>query len=266
MDLLVTAAIALVAGIGVGILVSGRLDRPNKRTRILEADLDSTRTELASYRQSALAQFTQTAERFKDLNDAYVALHRQLAESAHRLCGTEIGRLLEEPRTEGQLAADEASTGQDADGGVGETVHRGAIPWSESVAGTAAGADAAGSASEEASAAGRGSDEATDEASRSDGALAEDSGSAPSEDTGQDASSGTEEPPRTPESGAAAAGGNGDGDAAETNEDGERPLTRTEAFRAARAERAAATASGEPRSDDARSDDGGASENRGAAA
>lgn len=264
MDLLVTAAIALVAGIGVGILVSGRLDRPNKRTRILEADLDSTRTELASYRQSALAQFTQTAERFKDLNDAYVALHRQLAESAHRLCGTEIGRLLEEPRTEGQLAADEASTGQDADGGVGETVHRGAIPWSESVAGTAAGADAAGSASEEAGAGDPGSDEAPDGDRRSDGSLAEDSDSAPSEDTGRGASSGTEESRSTPES--AAAADEADGESAQLTEDGERPMTRTEAFRAARADRAATTTGGETRSEDARSDDGAASENRGAAA
>jgi 2',3'-cyclic-nucleotide 2'-phosphodiesterase/3'-nucleotidase len=135
MDLLVTAVVGVIAGIGIGILVSGRLDRPNQRTRALEADLEASRAELTSYRHSALAQFRQTAERIHDLDDSYAALRRQLAASAHELCGSELGRRLEEPRSEDRLSAGESSGATDASG---ETVQRGAIPWSESIADEAA--------------------------------------------------------------------------------------------------------------------------------
>lgn len=225
MDLLVTAVVGVIAGIGIGILVSGRLDRPNQRTRALEADLEASRAELTSYRHSALAQFRQTAERIHDLDDSYAALRRQLAASAHELCGSELGRRLEEPRSEDRLSAGESSGAADTTDASGETVQRGAIPWSESIADEAAD-DTDGDA--ERAVAVDDADDNTDRAAATDG-------------TGGD----TDDTNETP------AGSTGDGD---------RPMTRTEAFRAARAAHAASTAGEEPRGNGAGSEEGAASE------
>ncbi len=240
MDLLVTAVVGVIAGIGIGILVSGRLDRPNQRTRALEADLEASRAELTSYRHSALAQFRQTAERIHDLDDSYAALRRQLAASAHELCGSELGRRLEEPRSEDRLSAGESSGATDASG---ETVQRGAIPWSESIADEAAD-DRAERDIERAVAA----DHADGDTDRA--AVAEDADSdraAVAEDAADD-TQGT------------ASADDTDATSAGSTRDGDRPMTRTEAFRAARAAHAAAGADGKPGGNDAGSDGGAESE------
>ena len=144
--LVVVALISVLVGLGLGILVASRTDRPNPRTRRLESELEALRAESKAYRQSALEQFTQTAERFRELDEAYVALHRQLAESAHRLCGTEVGKMIEAPRTDGELpdGEDEREDGSDRSTGADERAsERGAIPWSGSLEDNSAGEDAA---------------------------------------------------------------------------------------------------------------------------
>ena len=103
-------ALGLAIGLGIGLFIS----RKTGKVRDLQNQLDSTQSELDEYREQVVTQFSETAHKFKTLNDAYVDLHQQLANSASALCGNAAGPLLEAPGSVEKLipaeAADEAST------------------------------------------------------------------------------------------------------------------------------------------------------------
>lgn len=96
--LAIVGLVSIIAGIGLGYVLAGRTDRPNKRSTRLEAELEAAQREHDQYRDTVLEQFTGTAARFQQLNDAYLGLHAQLAESAQRLCGNEIAEMIEAPK------------------------------------------------------------------------------------------------------------------------------------------------------------------------
>ncbi len=102
-------ALGLAIGLGIGLFIS----RKTGKVRDLQDQLASTQSELDEYREQVVTQFSETAHKFKTLNEAYVDLHQQLANSASALCGNAAGPLLEAPGSIEKLipaeAADEAS-------------------------------------------------------------------------------------------------------------------------------------------------------------
>lgn len=103
-------ALGLILGLGIGLFIS----RKTGKVRDLQDQLQGTQSELNEYREQVVTQFSETARKFKTLNDAYGDLHQQLAESANALCGNAAGPLLEAPAGAEKLisaeTADESST------------------------------------------------------------------------------------------------------------------------------------------------------------
>ena len=94
----VVALIALAAGVALGYF-RGKGQDQSERIQTLETALERARTELADYRQDVYQQFSQTAEKFRALDDSYHDLHRQLAESSQILCGDDALPLLPDSRS-----------------------------------------------------------------------------------------------------------------------------------------------------------------------
>jgi len=94
----VVALIALVAGVALGYF-RGKGQDQSERIQTLETALERARTELADYRQEVYQQFSQTAQKFRALDDSYHDLHRQLAESSQILCGDDALPLLPDSRS-----------------------------------------------------------------------------------------------------------------------------------------------------------------------
>ncbi len=98
-------ALGLVLGLGIGLFIS----RKTGKMRDLQEQLQGSESELKEYREQVVTQFSETARKFKSLNDAYTDLHQQLAESASALCGNAAGPLLEAPAGAEKLLTAEAS-------------------------------------------------------------------------------------------------------------------------------------------------------------
>ena len=94
----VVALIALAAGAALGYF-RGKGQDQSERILTLETALERARTELADYRRDVYQQFSQTAEKFRALDDSYHDLHRQLAESSQILCGDDALPLLPDSRS-----------------------------------------------------------------------------------------------------------------------------------------------------------------------
>ena len=72
--------------------------RSHKRTQQLEVEIANTKAAFDSYKNQVVEEFTETAEKFRNLNKSYVDLHHHLAKSADTLCGkSAAGILLEAP-------------------------------------------------------------------------------------------------------------------------------------------------------------------------
>ena len=87
------AGCLLIGGVA-GYFLRGRDKAAIAKAAQLEAELDNAQQELSEYRGQVYNQFAETAERFKQLDESYHALHRQLATSAVALCGDEATPLL----------------------------------------------------------------------------------------------------------------------------------------------------------------------------
>ena len=100
-----------VAGLMVGMLIAGVLARSGKlqkgKLAELRLELTEKEEELSQYKQQVYAQFADTADKFKALDESYHALHRQLASSSVALCGDQATELLTANTT--QRLADEVT-------------------------------------------------------------------------------------------------------------------------------------------------------------
>lgn len=88
-SLILTALIALAAGVGLGMLV-GRNGGHAKHQQDLEKNLVKVKEELDSYQQDVAKHFMDTAKKVGELTQSYRELNQHLAEGAMRLTSTEI--------------------------------------------------------------------------------------------------------------------------------------------------------------------------------
>lgn len=95
--LVVVGVVALVVGTWIGHIIARVRSGAAARIAELEAQLGSARDELSDYKGAVHQQFSETARKFKALDESYHDLHRQLAESAGVLCGEAAGPLLAAP-------------------------------------------------------------------------------------------------------------------------------------------------------------------------
>ncbi len=86
------AAIAMLAGYGLGVLLSRR-DRGTERIRELERQLDEARDEFDAYRGQVSGHFTDTSKHLRDLALQYRTVYEHLAEGARTLCPDSAVRL-----------------------------------------------------------------------------------------------------------------------------------------------------------------------------
>ena len=115
----VIAVSALVVGGLIGYLIKGRDSASREQIAQLEAELEASQSELQDYRQEVVQQFSDTAEKFKTLDESYHALHRQLATSSVALCG-DAGAPLLTAASEPLVAESEVAEVQDHDMPEGE--------------------------------------------------------------------------------------------------------------------------------------------------
>ncbi|MCR9260805.1 MAG: DUF1043 family protein [Pseudomonadaceae bacterium] len=87
------AVISMLVGVALGYYLP--LGNAKKaRVSELETALDSAQQELADYKSEVFSQFATTAEKFRNLDESYQALHQQLARSSVDLCGDAATPLL----------------------------------------------------------------------------------------------------------------------------------------------------------------------------
>ncbi|XOV85194.1 MAG: YhcB family protein [bacterium] len=80
------AVVSLLVGVALGYFLP--LGNAGKaRVNELENALETAQQELADYKGEVYSQFATTAEKFRDLDQSYQALHQQLARSSVDLCG-----------------------------------------------------------------------------------------------------------------------------------------------------------------------------------
>lgn len=94
LELVLVGVVGLLAGLGLGYALSNVKTAQKTQIENLQAELASRDEELANYRAEVVNQFAQTAEKFKNLDDSYHALHQQLATTAVALCGDQATPLL----------------------------------------------------------------------------------------------------------------------------------------------------------------------------
>ena len=90
----VIAAIALLIGTGVGILLSRRLTPDSRRQRELERNLDQLLKRQKDYQHEVVAHFSDTAALLNNLAESYRDVHNHLASGASNLCDDPTGAIL----------------------------------------------------------------------------------------------------------------------------------------------------------------------------
>lgn len=137
--LVVVGVIGLIVGGGLGHLVARVRSGGAARVAELEAQLDSSQEELSSYKSEVYEQFSETARKFKALDQTYHDLQRQLAQSAGALVGEAAGPLLVAPEDASALNFDQVAetTATAAEPAVVETHDLAAEPEADAVEDTA---------------------------------------------------------------------------------------------------------------------------------
>jgi uncharacterized protein len=92
-SLVVVGLIALLVGVGVGILIGRNWMMPEKH-REIEQSLAEAQRELETYQHNVTQHFADTAQKVRDLTQSYKELHEHLALGAMQLTNTEVGRQL----------------------------------------------------------------------------------------------------------------------------------------------------------------------------
>ncbi|MEM9623998.1 MAG: DUF1043 family protein [Pseudomonadota bacterium] len=94
-----------IVGVGATLLLarSGRMQKG--RVQELQAELQAAQDELSDYKREVFGQFAETAEKFRNLDRSYAALHKQLATSSVALCGDQATPLLGQALSDEEAAA-----------------------------------------------------------------------------------------------------------------------------------------------------------------
>ena len=94
-SLLITALFALIAGIGLGAVVSRRLSSDGRKQRDLERSLDELARQQKDYQHQVVEHFTDTAKLLNNLAESYRDVHNHLASGASELCDDDVGKILQ---------------------------------------------------------------------------------------------------------------------------------------------------------------------------
>lgn len=84
--LIVAAAIALVVGLGIGILTGRRSSPAGQKHREVERRLDQVLQDKKAYEDDVVEHFSDTARLLNSLTDSYREVHNHLASGASNLC------------------------------------------------------------------------------------------------------------------------------------------------------------------------------------
>lgn len=87
----VAAILGLLAGIGIGGLLTAWFTPAQQRSRDLARLLQEKTDELKNYQQDVTAHFSQTATLLGELANSYRDVHNHLAQGAHQLAPTQLG-------------------------------------------------------------------------------------------------------------------------------------------------------------------------------
>jgi uncharacterized membrane-anchored protein YhcB (DUF1043 family) len=84
-DLLLVGIIALLLGIGLGLVVSRLFFKGPPQNRRMAQQMDELQNEYTRYQAQVNEHFMETAHRMRRLNDSYREMHEHLAQGATRL-------------------------------------------------------------------------------------------------------------------------------------------------------------------------------------
>jgi uncharacterized membrane-anchored protein YhcB (DUF1043 family) len=92
--LFLIALVALVAGLGIGTLLTRRMSAGNRKQRELERNLDKLLQQQKDYQHEVVEHFTDTAKLLSKLAESYRDVHNHLATGAGKLCDDDAGVIL----------------------------------------------------------------------------------------------------------------------------------------------------------------------------
>jgi uncharacterized membrane-anchored protein YhcB (DUF1043 family) len=93
-NVFLTAVIALLAGGGIGFLLSRQMSADIKKTRELERNVDRLLKQQRDYQHGVTEHFTDTAKLLNTLAESYRDVHNHLATGAASLCNDNSASIL----------------------------------------------------------------------------------------------------------------------------------------------------------------------------
>ncbi len=84
--LIICTAVGLLAGVGIGMLLSQRVTPSGQKRRAAERQLDELLQEKKAYEDEVVEHFTDTARLLNQLTESYRDVHNHLARGASELC------------------------------------------------------------------------------------------------------------------------------------------------------------------------------------
>jgi len=84
--LIICTCVGLLAGVGLGMLLSQRVSPAGQKRRAAERQLDELLQEKKAYEDEVVEHFTDTARLLNQLTESYRDVHNHLARGASELC------------------------------------------------------------------------------------------------------------------------------------------------------------------------------------
>lgn len=115
------AVAAFVLGTAGGFVLAYLLVLRDKRSRVLEKELEKQKAEFEDHLQKVDEHFVRTSELFQEMTQNYRAVYEHLAAGANELCSDEVvtqrlAQVDDAPLVERKGAGDSAPKGQEAEG------------------------------------------------------------------------------------------------------------------------------------------------------
>lgn len=97
-DLLLVGVVALLLGIGLGLIISRVFNKGATHSRRVSQKMDELQNEHTRYQAQVNEHFMETAHRMRRLNDSYRDMYQHLAQGAVRLSNDEELREMLDPQ------------------------------------------------------------------------------------------------------------------------------------------------------------------------